>query len=321
MKFAVIGASSFSGTAFLAHLDRQRIQAQGFSRPKYDLNRSLDALLERLEALQPEYVVNFAALNMVAESWAHFPDYYRTNVIGVANLAEGLRGQPWLKKFVQVSTPEVYGAQSQGTIAGGTYKGWATASECEFIEEGAPFRPSTPYAVSRAAIDMHLQALHNVYGFPVAFTRTVNVYGPGQQPYRIIPKTVFSIRRGERLQLHGGGVSTRSFIHIADVAEATLRVARDGRDGETYHIATARQTAIRDLVRMTCERMGADFEQVTQVDAERPGKDMAYQLDDSKIRAELGWQDMIGLEDGLAETVAWFAKAQMPQSLEYEHRP
>ena len=303
MKFAVIGASSFSGTAFLAHLDRQRIQAQGFSRPKYDLNRSLDALLERLEALQPEYVVNFAALNMVAESWAHFPDYYRTNVIGVANLAEGLRGQPWLKKFVQVSTPEVYGAVGK------------------FLTEDAPFNPSTPYAVSRAAIDMHLMAMHNVYGFPVAFTRTVNVYGPGQQPYRIIPKTVFSIRRGERLQLHGGGVSTRSFIHIADVAEATLRVARDGRDGETYHIATARQTAIRDLVRMTCERMGADFEQVTQVDAERPGKDMAYQLDDSKIRAELGWQDMIGLEDGLAETVAWFAKAQMPQSLEYEHRP
>ncbi len=303
MKFAVIGARSFSGRAFCAHLLTQGLEPLELSRPRYDLNVSLDAMLERIEAVRATHIVNFAALNMVAESWAHDADYYRTNVIGVAKLADAMRQMPFVERFVQVSTPEVYGATEQ------------------LLAESTPFRPSTPYAVSRAAADMHLRALHATFDFPVLFTRTVNVYGPGQQPYRIIPKTVLSVLRGRNLELHGGGQSTRSFIHIDDVAEAIYAVATRGVPGETYHAATRLQTSIRWLVARICELMGADFNTVVKEAPERPGKDPAYQLDDRKIRVELGWRDRIGLDDGLPKTVAWFREhAAEYQSLEYAHR-
>lgn len=305
MRVAVLGANSFSGTAFAQHMDSGGHQVLRLNRPVFDLNINIDGIVAAVAEFRPQWFVNFAALNMVGESWAHYQDYYRTNVIGVANLVAALRQMPWIEKFVQVSTPEVYGTTET------------------FIKEGAPFRPSTPYAVSRAAADLHLEAVHRAYGFPVCFTRSVNVYGPAQQPYRIIPKTVLAILRGQKLRLHGGGVSTRSFIHIDDVAQAIELVAARGVPGETYHVATPNQTSIRDLVRSVCELMGANFDQVVELDSERLGKDMAYQLDDAKIRDELGWTPRIELADGLRQSVDWFRKhadSLAGRPLEYEHR-
>lgn len=302
---AVLGANSFSGAAFVAHAVRAGHQVMPLYRPHHDVNTRLDAILAAVAEQRTECFVNFAALNMVGESWAHAEDYYRTNVIGLARLAEGLHKVGCLKKFVQVSTPEVYGSTDG------------------FYCEGAPFDPSTPYAVSRAAGDMHLRAMHKAFGFPVCFTRTVNVYGPGQQPYRLIPKTVLKVLRGERLKLHGGGASSRAFIHIGDVAEAILRVALRGEPGEEYHVATPRLMEIRGLVAEVCGLLGRRLEDVVEIDADRPGKDNAYLLDDTRIRAELGWQDRVVLEEGLAETVAWFkdhAAEYAGHPLEYQHR-
>lgn len=304
LKIAVLGANSFSGSAFAAHCACSGHEVMPLQRPWHDLNTRLDAILDALAEQRPDYFVNFAALNMVGESWQHYADYYRTNVIGVARLADGLRKIGCLKKFVQVSTPEVYGSTDG------------------FYREGAAFNPSTPYAVSRAAADMHLRAAFRAQGFPVCFTRTVNVYGPAQQPYRIIPKTVLSVMRGEVLKLHGGGATSRAFIHIDDVAAAILLVALRGEPGEDYHVSAPRQIAIRDLVAKVCTLMGASFEQVTRIDAERSGKDNAYLLDDAKVRAKLGWEDRIGFDAGLAGTVAWFKEhAGAYKSLEYVHRP
>lgn len=300
MKIAVLGASSFSGNAFANHAELAGYDCVRLSRPLFDINRPIESDLGRFDA-----VVNFIALNMVGESWDQAADYYQTNVVGTARLADALM-KNGVKKFVQVSTPEVYGTTQT------------------FLKEGAPFNPTTPYAISRAACDMHLQALHRQYGFPVCFTRTVNVYGPGQQLYRIIPKTILCALTGRKLQLHGGGVSTRAFIHIRDVANAILKVCKSGAPGETYHVSTPRQTSIADLVRMICERVGVGFDSIVEPVAERPGKDMAYQLDDSKIRQALGWLDITSLERGLEEVVRWVTdnlETLRGQSLEYEHRP
>lgn len=306
MRIAVLGAGSFSGAAFVAHAEACGYDVLQLLRPRHDVNVGIQEIMRDVSDWRPTHFVNFAALNMVGESWEYASDYYLTNVIGISRLADRLQRWGKLRKFVQVSTPEVYGAT--GT----------------FLAEDAPFNPSTPYAVSRAAADMHLRALHRLNGFPVCFTRTVNVYGPGQQAYRIIPKTVLKIARGERLKLHGGGVSTRAFIHIRDVAEAILRVARGGEPGHSYHISHPIQISIRDLVAKICHGMGAAFEEAVEDDAERPGKDMAYQLCDQKIRAELDFTSRIPLGLGLSETVAWFrarAGEYAGRSLEYEHRP
>jgi len=237
---------------------------------------------------------------MVAESWQHFSDYYEVNVIGVAGLCDKLRKLKWGGRFVQISTPEVYG--SQGGL----------------IKDGAPFMPSTPYAVSRAAIDMHLKALHAAFGFRVLFTRSVNVYGPGQQVYRLIPKTVLSIMRGDKLKLHGGGVSRRSWLHVADAAEAIRGVVLYGSEGEDYHISGSPLMSIREVVERICELMDVRFDEAVEIGAERPGKDMDYDLDDSKLR--LRWAtDRKEFSLGLDETVEWFRRNQVSGSLEYAH--
>ena len=309
IKFAVLGASSFSGGAFCRFLRANRIECVELSRPFCDVNTigGRANIYGLLKQHRPTYLVNFAALNVVADSWIHFADYYQTNVVGMSKVADMVSEIDSIERWVQVSTPEVYGATQT------------------FLKEDAPYNPSTPYAVSRAAFDMHLLALNKAKGFPVCFTRSVNVYGPHQQLYRIIPKTVLKVKRGEKLILDGGGVSTRSFIHIDDVSNSVYKVALLGKDGQIYHTSTNDQISIRTLVGLIVESLGKNFDECVTVGPERPGKDLAYQLDSSKIREQLGWSDQIPLGIGLKETVHWVnVKANEGafdgKSLEYEHR-
>jgi dTDP-glucose 4,6-dehydratase len=277
-----------------------------FSFQQLDLNRDMERLVAAIGEFQPEYVVNFAAQSMVAESWLYPDQWYQTNVVANVRLHDKLRQFAFLKKYVHVTTPEVYGSCS-GTVT-----------------ETAPFNPSTPYAASRAACDLHLMTFFKNYKFPVVFTRAANVYGPGQQLYRIIPRTIFFIKLGRKLQLHGGGRSVRSFIHARDVAQGTLRVARQAPPGETYHFSTDLYLSIRELVERVCTRMGVKFADVVEVVGDRPGKDAAYLLDSTKARTTLGWQDAVSLDQGIDETIAWISREfeeLKKQPADYIHKP
>ncbi len=310
-KIVVIGSNSFSGASFVAYCLKQGLEILGMSRSKepakaflpykwlseksrrsfkfqqFDLNHDTLAMAKVIEKFHPLYVINFAAQSMVAESWQKPEHWYETNMVANVKLHDKIRHFEFLKKYIHVSTPEVYGNCIGNVI------------------ETAAFNPSTPYAASRAACDLHLRTFFNQYKFPVSFTRAANVYGPGQQLYRIIPRTIIFIKLGKKLKLHGGGVSKRSFVHIRDVAEATLKIAQNGVNGETYHISTNSFISIRKLVEMIFRMMGANFNDLVEISEERPGKDAAYLLDSSKIRNELGWKDNISLEQGLAETIKW----------------
>jgi dTDP-glucose 4,6-dehydratase len=159
---------------------------------------------------------------------------------------------------------------------------------------------------------------------PVVATRAANVYGPGQQLFRIIPRTIFFLLTGKPLQLHGGGSSTRSFIHMDDVSDATWLIAQKAPVGESYHISTDRIVSIRELVEILCARLGKDFTQCVEVVGERLGKDSAYWLNSQKLRSTLGWNDSISLEQGLEQTIAWvqnnLAELQK-QPANYIHKP
>jgi len=329
-RIAIIGSNSFSGASFVAHCLSHGLSVLGTSRSdeaaacflpykwlatgvqrgfrflRADLNHELDQLMAGLEDFRPDYVVNFAAQGMVAQSWLTPEHWYQTNVVANVKFHDRLRKYTWLRKYVHVSTPEVYG------------------STVGLIDETATFNPSTPYAGSRAACDLHLRTFLNQYKFPVVWTRAANVYGPGQQLYRIIPRTILSIKLGQKLQLHGGGHSVRSFIHIADVADATLRIARSAPAGETYHLSTPRNISIRQLVEMICGTLGADFNSVVQVTEDRPGKDAAYLLDSTKARQALSWADAVQLETGIAETIGWIddrCEEIRRQPADYIHKP
>ncbi len=325
-KILVLGSNSFSGASFVRYLLENGKEVVGVSRSpepvtallpyawgdrsafrfyQLDLNRDLDRIMEVVKRFRPGYVVNFAAQSMVAESWHHPEDWFETNVVANVKLHDRLRHCDFLKKYVHVSTPEVYGSCSG------------------FVREDFPFNPSTPYAVSRAAADMSLRTFHTAYSFPVVTTRAANVYGPGQQLYRIIPRTILFILLGRKLQLHGGGISTRSFIHMRDVSDATWKIMQNGRDGDTYHISTNEVVSIRELVERICVKLNVRVDDHVEIVGERLGKDAAYLLDSEKLRAELGWQDRISLDQGLDECISWarthFA-ALKAQPYDYIHK-
>jgi len=304
----VIGSNSFSGASFVDYLLGLGHQVIGVSRSgephsaflpykwhsyqnfefhAMDLNHHLPDIIALIGKTQPHYVVNFAAQSMVGESWLYPADWFMTNAVSTVRLQDELRKLDFLKRYVHISTPEVYGSCSG------------------FVREEHILNPSTPYAVSRAAADMSLKTFQAVYHFPVITTRAANVYGPGQQLYRIIPRTILFILLGRKLQLHGGGHSTRSFIHIRDVSEATWAIAQKGQVGEVYHISTNEVISIRDLVAMICERMNVSFDDHVEMVGERMGKDAAYHLDSTKLREELGWHDKISLVQGIDECIQW----------------
>ena len=271
-----------------------------------DLNTQMPAISDFLHEWRPDYVINFAAQGMVAQSWDHPDHWYQTNLLAMVRLHEILRELSGLKRYVHISTPEVYGNCSGR------------------VTESHSFNPSTPYAVSRAACDMSLMAYHRAYNFPVIFTRAANVFGPGQQLYRIVPRTILAIRDGEKLPLHGGGHSERSFIHIEDVIRGTLKAAVCGIPGNIYHLATDCLIPIRQLVQRICDLTETDFHSVVEETGERLGKDQAYRLDYGRAEKELEWVPKKTMDEGLAETIKWVddnLTQLCKEPLEYQHKP
>ena len=310
IKIVVIGSNSFSGASFIDFALTNNFSVLGLSRSEQpssvflpyssninekdnfifyqlDLNNDFDEIINLIKQEEPEYIINFAAQSMVAESWEYPEQWFVTNAVSTTKLFNKLKDLKFIKKYAHVTTPEVYGSCSG------------------YINEDTPFNPSTPYAASRAAGDISLKTFVDNYNFPAVSTRAANVYGHGQQLYRIIPRTILYITQGKKLQLHGGGNSERSFIHINDVSSATLKIALDGAIGQTYHISTKSVITIRSLVNLICEKMSVEFENHVDIVSDRPGKDAAYLLDSSKLRQALSWNDLITLDKGIEEVIAW----------------
>jgi dTDP-glucose 4,6-dehydratase len=308
-KFVVIGSNSFSGAHFIDHLLDQGHSVIGISRSaeiepcflpylknenkasfrfmQLDLNKDLERINTSLDDFQPGYVVNFASQSMVAESWQNPDHWFMTNTVSTIRLHEKLRTKNYLQKYVHISTPEVYGSCSG------------------VVKENTNYQPSTPYATSRAAADMSLVNFVKNYNFPVVFTRAANVFGPGQQLYRIVPRAVLSALTGKKFPLHGGGSSVRSFIHIKDVAEGTLLAALHGKPGDIFHFSTAEFQSIREVVEKVAGAVGVPLGEIIDNAHERAGKDAAYLLDSTKAGKELGWKAKHNFNDGMNDTITW----------------
>lgn len=328
MKVAIIGSNSFSGSSFVNYLINKKIKVFGFSRSsevkrlfasykrnnnhkkyfqftKIDLKNSkdIDKIVKILKKNKIKYIVNFASQGMVAESWINPEDWYRTNVVSSSALINKIKKLK-IKKYLNFSTPEVYG-DTKGLIR-----------EHDF------FKPSTPYAVSRTAQDLNLKAYLYTFKFPVVFTRAANVYGPHQQLYRIIPKTIIKSLKNETLELHGGGKSVRSFIHINDVSRALFKILFNTTNiGETYHISTKEFVSIKNLVNIIHKKLKSKTK-VINVE-ERSGKDYGYFLNSSKLTKELNWKPEINLDNGLEDTIKWINQefnSIKHQELNYIHK-
>ncbi|MBU2629135.1 MAG: GDP-mannose 4,6-dehydratase [Proteobacteria bacterium] len=328
-KILVLGSTSFSGAYFVREALQRQFEVFGISRSpepdpvflpyhegeyaasrfnffQYDLNHDIDTIIDITKDIKPEYIINFAAQGMVAQSWKAPDQWFMTNFVSAVKLHQALINSLFLKKFVQVSTPEVYG-NCHGSIV-----------------ETNGYYPSTPYAVSKAAVDMSLMSFFRQYGFPVVFTRAANIYGPCQQLYRIIPKAVLCFLKKEPIELHGGGKSVRSFVHIQDVVEGTFSAMLSEKNGQIYHFATNEYISIKELVKLICKKLCVPFDQYVKNVEDRPGKDDAYLLNCVKSENELGWKSTISLDNGLDKTIVWVKNhfdilKEMP--CEYLHKP
>lgn len=306
--FVVIGSNCFTGSHIVdALLDNPDHRVIGVSRsPEYhsiflpykrhrspnfvfhqiDLVRGFDALVKVLDKEEPSVVINAAALSEVALSNERPVEYFETNTVGIVRVCNFLRTRPYLKHYVHISSAEILGS-------------CATPAA-----EDALFNPSTPYAVSKAATDQYLNTLIMNFAFPATLIRSTNVYGRHQQLFKIIPRTVIYIKRGKTIELHGGGTSMKSFIHVRDVVQGIMLAIERGHSG-TYHFTVPSDQTVADVVRFVCQAMGRDFEQVTRMVGERLGQDTRYWLDCSKVQRDLGWKAAIPFAQGVREVIDW----------------
>jgi dTDP-glucose 4,6-dehydratase len=327
IPIAVLGSNSFAGASVVRRLLEDGADVVGFNRSaegsaiflqyrwgefsgtyrfvKADINRNLDEMAQILSDFNPKVVVDFMGQGMVAESWHHPDQWYTTNVLSKVRLHEILRKLNGLERYIRISTPEVYGNTDTP------------------ISENWDFNPSTPYAVSHAATDMSLRAYNQHYGFPVIFARFANFYGPGQQLYRIVPRTIINALTGKKLFLHGGGAAVRAFIYATDIADGVARLISNGVPGRTYHFSPDEFYTIRDVVTAAASHLKIDLNSFVEAAADRPSKDRAYLMDASLAKRELGWKAKIDLHAGIKKTADW-VKSNLDEiktlPLDYVHR-
>jgi dTDP-glucose 4,6-dehydratase len=326
-KVLVIGSNSFSGSDFIdLLLETDKYEVIGVSRSpeksvlflpykrrnskhyrffQTDLNKDLDRLFTIIDVFRPDYIVNFAAQSEVAPSWEHPHHWFQTNAVALTLLANRLKDLKFLQRYVHISSPEVY-----GTCEGN-------------IKEDAPLNPSTPYAASKAAGDLSLFTFYKNFQFPLVMVRATNVYGAHQQLFKIIPRSAIYLKMNKTIELHGGGVAIKSYIHIRDVSRGELAIMEKGRLGEIYHLSPDTGVQVRDVVQTICKKMNAPFDKAVKAVAERLGQDKAYTIDSSKARTELGWKPLITLSEGIGQTVQWIEaniESIQKESLQYIHK-
>ncbi|MGI5339238.1 dTDP-glucose 4,6-dehydratase [Streptomyces sp. CA-181903] len=235
-----------------------------------------------------DLVVNFAAESHVDRSIADAAPFIRTNVLGVQALMQVCleAGTP---RIVQVSTDEVYGSIETGS--------W---------DEDALIAPNSPYAASKAGGDMVALAYARTHGLPVSVTRCGNNYGPYQFPEKVVPLFTTRLLDGHGIPLYGDGGNVRDWVHVSDHVRGIRLVAERGRPGQVYHIAGTAELTNLELTRHLLDALGAGWDRVERV-ADRKGHDRRYSLSDARLRA-LGYTPRVPFEQGLADTVRWYAE-------------
>lgn len=236
---------------------------------------------------ESEIVVHFAAETHVDRSIQSAGEFIQTDVYGTFVLLEAAREAPSLRRFVQISTDEVYGSVPEG-----------------HSRETDELRPRNPYAASKAGADRLAYSYFATYGVPVIVTRASNNYGPNQFPEKVIPLFVTNAIDEQPLPLYGDGLNVRDWLHVDDHCAAVDLLIREGQSGETYNIGGGNEVRNVDLTHRILELAGRPTSLIRPV-ADRPGHDRRYALDTSKLGA-LGWRPETPFDDGLAATVAWY---------------
>lgn len=241
-----------------------------------------------------DWVVNFAAKTFVDHSIRDPAPFISSNIVGTYNLLEEFRrSTTTVKRFIQFSTDEVYGA-----ILSGSYN------------EDARLNPTNPYSAAKAAADMLCRAYFNTYGLPIIITRTENNFGPWQHKQKALPVFIRCALEDNKLPVYGDGKHARMWLHVEDTCKAVLKLFEHGVDGEIYHIAGEHELQNLELAKMILRLLGKPEDRIEfKPDFNiRPGHDRRYALDSTKMR-NLGW-NTTAFDRALKETVDWYIENQ-----------
>jgi|SRR5579863_1910534 dTDP-glucose 4,6-dehydratase len=251
----------------------------------------LDVALDSLEREQIDTVVHFAAESHNSLAALDPGRFFRTNVVGTQTMLEAAR-RHGVSRFHHISTCEVYGDLDLDT-------------EDRFNEE-SPYRPRTPYNASKAGADHAVRAYSETFGLPVTITNCSNNYGPYQFPEKVIPLFTTQALDDLPLPLYASTQNRREWLHVQDHCRAIDAVLGRGRVGETYHVGSGVEASIEQIADAVLARLGKPTS-LKEIVPDRPGHDRRYLLDTTKIRTELGWRPLVAFDEGVAETVDWYA--------------
>lgn len=235
-----------------------------------------------------DVVVNFAAESHVDRSILEPDIFVKTNVLGTQVLLDAARKHD-IKKFVQVSTDEVYG----------------TLGETGLFTEETPLAPNSPYSASKAGGDLLVRAYHETFGLPVNITRCSNNYGPYQFPEKLIPLMISNVLADEPLPVYGDGLNIRDWLYVEDHCSAIDLVIHQGRNGEVYNIGGNNERTNMQIVKTILQELDKPESLITHV-KDRPGHDRRYGIDPTKTMTELGWKPKHSFETGIKETIRWY---------------
>ncbi|XP_047947871.1 trifunctional UDP-glucose 4,6-dehydratase/UDP-4-keto-6-deoxy-D-glucose 3,5-epimerase/UDP-4-keto-L-rhamnose-reductase RHM1 [Salvia hispanica] len=236
-------------------------------------------------------IMHFAAQTHVDNSFGNSFEFTKNNIYGTHVLLEACKVTGQIRRFIHVSTDEVYGETEEDAVVGN--------------HEASQLLPTNPYSATKAGAEMLVMAYGRSYGLPVITTRGNNVYGPNQFPEKLIPKFILLAMRGKTLPIHGDGSNVRSYLYCEDVAEAFEVVLHKGEVGHVYNIGTKKERRVIDVARDMCKLFNMDPEKSIEFVDNRPFNDQRYFLDDQKLK-NLGWSERTTWEEGLKKTMEWY---------------
>jgi dTDP-glucose 4,6-dehydratase len=335
VKVLVTGGAGFIGSAVIRHViaetDLEVVNVDKLTyagnlaslsavagNPRYAFEHADICDAGRLEAIfathQPDAVMHLAAESHVDRSIDGPATFISTNVVGTYTLLEAAR-KHWLSlpagranafRFHHVSTDEVFGELHADDPA---------------FEETTPYSPRSPYSATKASSDHLVRAWHSTYGLPILVTNCSNNYGPFQFPEKLIPNVILKAMAGQPIPVYGKGLNVRDWLHVDDHARALLTVLRHGAVGETFNVGGSCEMQNIEVVRAICRELEAvkpaaaigraGYEGLITFVSDRPGHDLRYAVNCSKIDRELGWTPRESFASGIRDTVAWYLANQL----------
>jgi dTDP-glucose 4,6-dehydratase len=310
-KILILGSNSFSGNNLCNFLINKNFRVIGCSlssQPqkkfnalsqktnekfifyKIDINKNFYTLQKIILKHKPKIIIDFLGQGMVSESWQYPILTFNTNVIGKIKLYEFLKNRNFLKKYIKISTPEVFGSSK---IASANFN---------------KYNPSTPYALSHSTIERYLQLIRKQFLFPVIILRFANFYGPYQKLYRLIPLAIHKASNKKKFKLHGRGLSKRSFIYSDDFCNAIFKVIKNGKPGAFYQFSSKEYLSVKKIVEIIYKKKKLDPKKYIIKVKDRAGKDKDYKIIDNDTRNRLNWKNTITFDKGVDEVIKWYEK-------------